>query len=143
MKTLFLPLLLLVASVVTGCSSTSQVVVGSPRSPRSPDQVKIYLHAPKNFEEIALLNTSSKNSWAVTDQGKMDKAVARLKEEAAKLGANGVLLRETGSQEAGSLSTNVVTANGHHSSVTALGTGVAVPVLDKTATGVAIYVVEE
>ncbi len=143
MKTLFLPLLLLAASLVTGCNSTSQVVVGSPRAPRSPDQVKIYLHAPKSFEEIALLNTSSKNSWAVSDQGKMDKAVARLKEEAAKLGANGVLLRETGSQEAGALSTNVVTASGPHSSVTAFGTGVAVPIHDKTATGVAIYVVEE
>lgn len=143
MKTLFLPLLLLVASIGTGCSSTSQVVVGSPRSPLSPDQVKIYLHAPKNFEEIALLNTSSRNSWAVTDQGKMDKAVARLKEEAAKLGANGVLLRETGSQEAGALSTNVVTANAHRSFATALGTGVGVPVFDKTAIGVAIYVVEE
>ncbi len=131
------------AFIVAGCNSASHVVVGTARPPRSPDQVKIYLTAPKRFEEIALLDASSKSSWAVSDQGKMDTAMRRLREEAAKLGANGVLLRGTGEQQAATVSTGSVTGTSRRSSATAFGTGVAVPINDKTATGVAIFVVEE
>ena len=143
MKTRFYLLTLGLALIVAGCSSTSHVIVGAPRSPRRPDQVKIYLTAPHHFEEIALLNSSSKNSWAVTDQGKTDTAMQRLKEEAAKLGANGVLLRDMGDREAATVSTGTVLGSSRHSNALAVGTGVGVPILDKTATGVAIFVVEE
>lgn len=143
MKTPFTTIALSAALLVAGCSSTSHVLVAAPRAPRSPDQVKIYLHAPKNFEEIALLNSSSQNSWAVSDQGKMDTAMRRMKEEAAKLGANGVLLRETGDQQTATLTTGSAIATKHRSNTTAFATGVAVPITDKKATGVAIFVVEE
>src|ERR1041385_8579954 len=82
-----------VAFVLVSCSSTSHVIVGKTRAPILPGDVKVYMKPPARYEEVALLESSSKNSWSITDQGKTDKAIQRMKEEAAKLGANGVLLR--------------------------------------------------
>ena len=79
-------------------------------------------------------------SLAVTDQGRMNKAIARLKQEAAGLGANGILLQQAGDESAGSVGTGFgsATANGH----TAFGTGFGVSgnLLMKAAKGLAIYV---
>ncbi|MFN3792203.1 hypothetical protein [Massilia sp.] len=50
---------------------------------------------------------------AVTDQGKADKMIARLKEKAAKLGANGILLTATGNkQESGAVFVPMATGDG-------------------------------
>jgi hypothetical protein len=46
---------------------------------------------------IALLESAPSSGW--TDQSRQDKAVADLKEKAAKLGANGILL--TGASDSG------------------------------------------
>ena len=83
----------------------------------------------------------SEDSWAFTEQEKMDTVVRRLKEEAAKLGANGVLLREAGDQYTGSVSTGTVAGRSHHSRTTVIET--TVPMMEKAATGVAIFVLEE
>jgi len=77
--------------ILAGCA-TSHVMVGNARPAISPGQVKIYLHPPEKYEEIAILDTSSQGSFSFTQQGKMDSVVERLKAEAAKLGANGILL---------------------------------------------------
>jgi hypothetical protein len=121
-----------------GCAS-SHVLVGKARPSISPEQVKVYLHPPIRYEEIALLEASSKSSWAVTQQGKMNKAVERLKEEAARLGANGILLQGSGTEYGASVNTGAATATGN----TAYGTGVSIPVMHKAASGVAIFVSEE
>lgn len=127
-----------IVMVCTGCAS-SHVLVGKARPPISVDQVKVYLRPPAKFEEIALLEASSKGSMAVSQQGKMNKAIERLKEEAAQLGANGVLIQGTGNEYVGSVNTGSATAYGN----TAYGTGVSVPVQHKVASGIAIYVHEE
>lgn len=132
----FLLLGLVMASV--GCAS-SHILVGKARLPTSPEQVKVYLRPPAKYEEIALLEASSKNSWAVTQQGKMNKAIERLKEEAAQLGANGILLQGSGTEYGASVNTGAATAAGN----TAYGTGVSIPVMHKAASGVAIFVSEE
>jgi hypothetical protein len=96
-------LMLSAVAALTACAS-SHVLVGQARSPIRPEQVKLYLSPPEKYEEIAILESSSKNSWVMTDQQKMNKATQRLKMEAAKLGANGILLRETGDQRSESAS---------------------------------------
>lgn len=123
------------AVLISACAS-SAVVIGKARPAIAPEQVKVYLTPPKKFEEIALLESSSKSSWAITDQGKMNVVVARLKVEAAKLGANGVLFRTAGSEYAGSVSTGFATAPG---SAILFSPGI----LHKAGTGVAVYVEEE
>jgi len=89
--------------VVCACA-TSHVVVGDTRAAISPSQVHVYLRPPEHFEEVALLDASSQFSWATTDQQKTDKVIERLKEDAAKLGANGVLLEGLGEKRVGTVS---------------------------------------
>jgi hypothetical protein len=130
------------AALVSACAS-SHVIVGKVRPPILPDQVKIYLSPPKAYEQVAIIDASSRSSWALTDQQKMNKAIERLKQEAASLGANGILLQGVGDQSAGSVGTGfgTATASGH----TAYGTafGVSGNIFIKAANGVAIYVTEE
>jgi hypothetical protein len=72
------------------------VVTGSAREPIDPSSVKIHTTPPAHFEEIAIVKAASDAGW--TQQGDVDFAVAELKKQAAKLGANGVLLTSTGTQ---------------------------------------------
>ena len=85
--------LLVSALLIAGCSSTSHIRIGD-TYPEIDDweSVKIYREAPEAFEEIAILESSSDNSFSFTHQGKMDAVIKRLKKEAAELGANGVLI---------------------------------------------------
>lgn len=127
------PLLL---AALSGCA-TSYVLVGQTRPPISPDQVQIYLHPPANkYSEIALLDTSSRGSFAITAQGKTNVVMDRLKAEAAKLGANGILLEGVGDQAGGSVGTGYATASGH----SAFGFGSAAAIYHKKGDGLAIYV---
>jgi hypothetical protein len=99
--------------------------------------VQIYLHPPANkHSEIALLDTSSKGSFAITAQGKTNVVIDRLKSEAAKLGANGILLDGVGDQAAGSVGKGYATASGN----SALGFGSSATVFHKKGDGLAIYV---
>jgi hypothetical protein len=128
---------------IAGCV-TSHVMIGRARPPISPDQVQIYLHPPSGkYEEIALLDTSSRNSFSITAQGKTNAVMQRLKAEAASLGANGILLSGVGDQAAGSVGTGFgsATASGH----TAFGVGIgsSATVFQKKGDGLAIYVEPE
>ncbi len=90
--------LIIGAVVALSACASSHVLVGQARPAIQPEQVKLYLSPPDKYEEIAVLDSSSKNSWSMTEQAKMNVATERLKQEAAKLGANGILLREVGDQ---------------------------------------------
>ena len=129
-------------ALLFGCAS-SHVLIGVARPPISPSQVKLYLRPPAKYEEVAILDASSRGSFAITDQGKMDKAITRLKEEAAKLGANGILLQGTGGQYGGSVNTGGATATANGNTAYGVGSGVSVPVFLKAANGLAIFVSQE
>jgi len=95
----------LAATLLAACAS-SHVMIGKARPPISPEQVQIYTRPPTvPYEEIARLETSSQGSFSFTAQGKTDAVIKRLKVEAAKLGANGVLLEGIGDQASGSVGT--------------------------------------
>lgn len=119
-------LLPLVVLAIAACASGSAIVTGTTRPAVAPAQVKLYLEPPTEFEVIGLVSASSDAGW--TEQGSLDYAIAELKKQAAKLGANGVLIVATGE----TTSTMVV---GH-------GTGnvYSVPVTAKTVQGRAIFV---
>jgi len=127
-------------AALSGCA-TSHVMVGQARPPISPEQVQIYLHPPANkYVEIALLDTSSRGAFAITAQGKTNVVIDRLKAEAAKLGANGILLEGVGDQAGGSVGTGFgsTTATGH--SAFGVGFGSSSTVYHKKGDGLAIYV---
>jgi hypothetical protein len=118
----------LCALILSGCASGSAIVTGAKRAPLTHGQVKLYLEAPSSYEVIGLVSASSDAGW--TEQGSQDYAVQELKKQAAKLGANGVLLESAGERTS--------TAVGGY------GTGYfyAIPVTAKTVSGKAIYVNE-
>lgn len=119
-------LLALVVLAVGACASGSAIVTGNVRAPIAPEQVKIYLEPPAEFEVIGLVNASSDAGW--TEQDSQDYAVKELKSQAAKLGANGVLLVSSGDR-----TTTYIGGQG-------TGYFYAVPVTAKTVQGKAIFV---
>jgi hypothetical protein len=132
------------ALLLCSCGSTRTIMVGQARPATSPDAVHVYYTAPRHFERIAIINSSSGPTWAFTTRGQLDDAIAKLKEEAAKLGANGILLEATGTSSSGNLGIGVggVGVGGGRHSVYAVGGEGAFsgPILHKTAQATAIYV---
>jgi len=119
-------LLVFAVVAIAACASGSAIVTGTTRAPIAPEQVRIYLEPPPNFEVIGLVSASSDAGW--TEQGSVDYAIAELKNQAAKLGANGVLLVSSGDK-----TTTVIGGYG-------TGFLYAVPVTAKTVQGRAIFV---
>lgn len=132
--------LLLTSVVVSGCALTrgSNVLVGTKRSPIAPDQVKLYLQPPKQYEQIALLSADAQ-SFLASQQKMTDGTVARLKQEAAALGANGVLISDIRNVQTGTTGTAAV----NHSKKYPVVYGTTTAVFGKEGEGVAIYVTEE
>ena len=122
----------LIAILLTACASGSATIVGDPRKPIHPSQVKLYSKAPVNCEVIAIVNASSDSGR--TEQASLDYAIQELKNQAARLGANGVVIETTGE---GISMINVRQNLGY-----VQGTGFSVPVTARTVSGTAIFVIE-
>lgn len=82
-----------VVFLLTACANTGHGITGMPRPPIDPAEVKVYSTAPPGYAEIAVIDASSRSSFAPDDQKKVDAVVQRRKKEAAALGANGVRLQ--------------------------------------------------
>jgi hypothetical protein len=101
------------ALTLAGCASGSAIVTGTKRSPLTPEQVVLYLEPPSKFEVIGLVTAPSDAGW--TEQGSVDYAVRELKIQAARLGANGLILSPTVGSETnviGSIATTSKTVQG-------------------------------
>ena len=131
---------------LTGCTIVdgSSIVTGIERDPIPTDQVRIYRVAPENYDEIAIVSASSGHDFK-SSSALLDSTIQRLKEEAAKVGANGVLLSVIDERDAPITSTSDGTARASGSdgsSVYASGNSVSVN-RGETYTrmrGLAIYV---
>ena len=121
-----LALFALAALAISACASGSAIVTGTKRAPLSPEQVQILLEPPGQFEVIGLVSASSDAGW--TEQGSVDYALKELRSQAAKLGANAVLLSSTGEK--------TTTVFGTYPS----GALYAIPVTAKTLQGKAIFI---
>jgi hypothetical protein len=138
-RTLSLALAGSLLALLSACSSSSHVLVGTARPPISPDQVKVYFEPPPVFEQIATLDASS-GSMSFSDQAKTDQAIANLKAEAAKLGANGILLQGMEKHQTGSIGLGVGGASYGGNSSVGTGVGGSGGLYNKNARGLAIYV---
>ena len=126
--------------MLLGCATSSHVMIGTARPPISPESVRVYVQPPEKYEEIATLDTSSQGSFAITSQQNMDKAIARMKEEAAKLGANGILLQGVQDQQSGAIGTGVGSSSYGPGSSTGVGVGGSFGIYNKVAHGIASFV---
>ena len=88
MKTL---LLVVIAAVLVGCASGSALVTGTVRPPIEDfTTVAILTEMPDSAEQIAIIKASSGAGW--NQQQSLDYAVEELKKQAAKIGANAVVI---------------------------------------------------
>jgi hypothetical protein len=128
----------------TGCISArdlrSHELVGGARPPISPEAVQLYLEPPsRRYEAIAVLYSSSRRSWSFTSQSKADVVVKRLKEEAASLGANGVLLHEIADRPGSTVGADVGGSYMGPRGTADLGIGVSGLAFQRYGRGIAIY----
>jgi uncharacterized protein YbjQ (UPF0145 family) len=76
------------------CATGSVIITGNVRPAIDPSEVRIYLEPPSQYEIIGIIEASG-DVWT-TRQAAQDKLLNELKSRAAKIGANGVLLVDTG-----------------------------------------------
>src|ERR1700728_3745697 len=94
-----------VATLVCGCATGTHIITGIKRPPIKPEQVTIYPSPPPKFETIGIINAQSPGRF----QADMDSAVMVLKQQAAQIGANGIII---GSVRGGSSSVGFGSASG-------------------------------
>lgn len=91
---------ILLVIFLAGCASGSALVTGEPRDPIDPSLVKIYRTAPTDkFEHIGIVKSEAVEM--LSEQEAVDRAVNELKKQAAKIGANGVILLSVGERQDG------------------------------------------
>ena len=128
------------ACAAAACSTSSHVLIGTARPAIAPESVRVYYTPPPKYEEIATVHASSQGSLALTSQQNMDKAIQRMKLEAAKVGANGILLQNVYDTQGGSLGAGVGNTSYGPGSAVGVGVGGAFALTNKAVQGLAIYV---
>jgi hypothetical protein len=139
-----LALAVVLAAFAGGCATTSRVMLSPARPALAPEQVRVYFTPPPGrYIEIAMLETSS-GGFTYGEQNKMNSVLAKLRTEAAKLGANGVLVQDTANGYGGS-NVGVGIGGGHFGGRTHVGGGVGVSIspTPKLARAIAIHVTGE
>lgn len=81
---------LLLALLLAGCATGETLVTGTAREAVAPESVQIYLEAPPQYEVIGAVSASS--SLGVSGQQNLDRAIAEVRQRAASMGANGVII---------------------------------------------------
>jgi len=121
-------LVVVALSFLNACASGSAIVTGVKRPALDFNQVRLYLEAPEQYETIGIVKASS--DAGITQQASQDYAVEELKKQAAKIGANGVILTTAGERTSSIISTN------------ADGSIYTIPVSAQTVSGKAVFVTE-
>jgi hypothetical protein len=138
-----LTLVIVLAIGLAACAPSSHILVGTARRPISPSEVKLYLQPPPSFQEVAILNASANSMFGAGGQGSVDKVIQRLKEQAAKLGANGILLEGMSDRVTGSLGGGSGSTSYSGNSAVGVGVGGSLGIFKKTGQGRAIFVPPE
>lgn len=138
---------LLAVCFLADCASSSSRLIAPARPAISPAEVRIYHAPPHHYREIAVLDaTSGARFFHGSPEGEAE-AIARLKVEAAKVGANGVLLTLVGERPNGAIGVGVGgggISGGRHSVVAGGGSvSGGAPIVSNAAQGIAIYVTDQ
>jgi hypothetical protein len=91
--------LIFIVFYLGACATGTTLVTGAKRTATNFEQVKIYQVPPANYEVIARVEASSE--MGLTDQQSLDFALEEVKKQAAKVGANGVILNAVGKESTG------------------------------------------
>jgi hypothetical protein len=126
-------------SVLAGCATSSQILTGTPRAPIAANEVRVYTQAPPSFDEIAVLS-ASRRSISSAGERAIQKMIESMKNQAALLGANGLLLEDFSDAQDFSLGTSLGSESYTHNGSISVGAGGSLGVVKKTAQGRAIIV---
>jgi hypothetical protein len=107
----------LIFLIISGCTIVdgSAIVTGEKRASISAEQVRIYRVAPDKYEEIAIISASAGHDFQ-SNSALIESTILRLKQEAAKVGANGVLLSEIDERDAPKSTINFANAQANSNS---------------------------
>jgi hypothetical protein len=122
---------------LAACAGTSRVMLSDARPPVDPATVRIYTSVPPGAIQIAQLDAKSAVGFGT--QGQTNAVVQRLKNEAARLGANGVVLIGVGG-DGGRSPVGVSVGGGSYGGHVGGGIGIGIPTQQKQGAGIAIYV---
>ncbi|WP_372811730.1 hypothetical protein [Pseudoalteromonas nigrifaciens] len=128
--------------LICSCAITNEtsLIIGNQRPAITPEQVKLYVNPPEKYEVIAIISADAAHDF-MSKQALQDIAIKNLKIEAAKVGANGILLDNVGSFSVGS--TGVITMPNSANASSVIGVGAMNNRTGKQASGKAIYVFVE
>jgi uncharacterized protein YbjQ (UPF0145 family) len=131
---------MVIAAPLHGCAPAAPLLTGTPRPSISPSEVKVYLQPPTQFQEIASLSATGRSVFGSGGSKAIERVIEGLKSEAAKLGANGVILGEITDQETRSIGTDLGGETYSRRSVVSIAVGGSFGIYKKTGKGTAIYV---
>lgn len=83
-----------IALICAGCSTGSHVITGKARPSISPEAVQVYPSIPAGAEIIGVVSAEV-DRFLITVQGGSDRGLVKLKAEAGKIGANGIVVQNT------------------------------------------------
>ena len=124
-NTIFILAFSLISFIISSCASGTALVTGTQHPETSPESVILYTEPPANYKVIGIVTASSDSGW--TDQGSLEYALKEIKKQAAKIGANGILLENVSQSTSGGV----------------YYYGVYFPSSSQNLTGKAIYIPEE
>jgi hypothetical protein len=127
-------------SSLCACAPSAPVRVGPVRPPVPVEQVVIYQQPPPNAQDVATLHASSHSVFKPGGPTATDQLVQQLKVQAAKLGANGLVLQGFSDKLSASLGTGVGSESDSRSSSVGVSAGGAMGIFKKTGEALAIYV---
>jgi hypothetical protein len=135
-----LSILAIMALTAAACAPSSHILVGTPRPAISPEEVKVYTTPPPQAQQIALLDAHSDTVFVPGGQKAIDKVIARLKAQAAQLGANGIVLGDIADRQTGAIGTGVGSSSYSGNSAVGVGVGGSLGIYKKSGKATAIYV---
>ena len=130
---------LAVACLICGCATRS-IIVGQVRTPIRPEAMRVYHMPPRHFERIAIIDSPAGTSWIFPDRPSMELGISRLREQAAALGANGILLERVYDVSAGGLAIGGGGFGYSGNSFYGGGANVGGPLINHRVQAAAIYV---
>lgn len=103
----------------------------------------MYTQAPKDFEEIAVLNASKDSISTAGGERAIARMIESMRAQAAKLGANGLLLEDFSDSDPVAVGTGIGSQTFTHNGSIDLGVGGSLGIVKKAAQARAIFVTHE
>jgi hypothetical protein len=125
---------------LAACANSTQRLTGTPRSAIPAAEVRVYTQAPPRFEEIADFAASRKSVSAAGGERAIARMIESMRNQAAQLGANGLLLENCSDANSLGLGTAVGSQTYTHNGSISLGVGGSLGLVTKIARARAIFV---